>query len=725
MQAQPLFAFGQDCLQQIDRAEDGLFAVFTHQSRRRAVDVPRGTRYLRQTPRLARTQDGTVQRSQFFHATQHARQADAVILRDPAHPAAFEFQRNIVQPVRNRIRHLLQVRIRLARVKGPGKCCLFQDVARVMGGKGLQHAAELPRAFDHAGKVRARDFLAGAKSQNSAFDAHPHKVVFQRRLILQVNLGLAARHFVKRRLRDIQVTAVDHLRHLAEEEGQQQRADMRAIDIGVGHDDDLVVAQLPDVEFIPPDAGAKGGDQRANFLAAQHPVKARAFHVQDFALERQDRLVGPAAALLGRTAGAVAFHQKDFGLRRIAFLAVGQLAGQRGHVQRGLAARQLAGLTGGFAGQSGFDDLGDNLAGGAGIFLEPLGQLFVDQVFDRRAHFGRHQLVLGLAGEFRIGHLDGQHAGQPFTRVIAGELDLFLFGDARGLGIVVDRACQRAAKARKMRAAVALRDVVGKGQHRFMVAVIPPHRDFHRDPGALAHNIDRLWHDGGFRAVQIADIFPHAAFIEQFRPQRFRRTLILQQNAHAGIQEGQFAQAVFQRLEDIVEVREGLGRGQKAHLGAFFARRIADDAQMLYRVAMLKAGEIFLAVAPDAQFQPVGQGVDNGNANAMQATRHLVTVLVEFPACVQLGHDDFGGRNAFFRVNVHGDAPAIVAHRNRVVGVNPHRDGGGVTGQCLVNAIVHHLIDHVVQTRPIVGIADIHAWPLSDSLQPLENPDRV
>jgi hypothetical protein len=40
------------------------------------------------------------------------------------------------------------------------------------------------------------------------------------------------------------VPALDQLRHLPEEEGQQQRADMGAVHVGIGHDDDLVVAQL-------------------------------------------------------------------------------------------------------------------------------------------------------------------------------------------------------------------------------------------------------------------------------------------------------------------------------------------------------------------------------------------------------------------------------------------------------------------------------------------------
>ena len=41
---------------------------------------------------------------------------------------------------------------------------------------------------------------------------------------------------------------------------------MRAVDVRIRHDDDLVVTQLADVEFIAPDPGAKRGDERADLV---------------------------------------------------------------------------------------------------------------------------------------------------------------------------------------------------------------------------------------------------------------------------------------------------------------------------------------------------------------------------------------------------------------------------------------------------------------------------
>ena len=64
-------------------------------------------------------------------------------------------------------------------------------------------------------------------------------------LVGKCNLGgFAARELIKRRNGGVDVSLLDERTHEAEEERQKQRADMRAVDIGIGHDDDFVVAEL-------------------------------------------------------------------------------------------------------------------------------------------------------------------------------------------------------------------------------------------------------------------------------------------------------------------------------------------------------------------------------------------------------------------------------------------------------------------------------------------------
>ncbi len=123
-------------------------------------------------------------------------------------------------------------------------------------------------------------------------------------VVVDVVLLLLALDLVERRLGDVDVAALDQLRHLPVEERQQQRADVRAVHVGIGHDDDLVVAHLGDVELVGPDARADRRDHRADFLVVEHLVEARLLHVEHLAAQRQDRLELAVAALLGRAAGA-------------------------------------------------------------------------------------------------------------------------------------------------------------------------------------------------------------------------------------------------------------------------------------------------------------------------------------------------------------------------------------------------------------------------------------
>src|SRR3546814_20959832 len=101
------------------------------------------------------------------------------------------------------------------------------------------------------------------------------------------------------------MAALDQLRHLPEEEGEQERADVAAVHIGVGHDDDLVVAQLIDVELVATDAGSERRYQSPDLLRRQHLVEARPLDIQDFAAQRQDRLVLAVPPPLGRAAGQI------------------------------------------------------------------------------------------------------------------------------------------------------------------------------------------------------------------------------------------------------------------------------------------------------------------------------------------------------------------------------------------------------------------------------------
>ena len=152
--------------------------------------------------------------------------------------------------------------------------------------------------------------LAFATVEDKAFEPGVDEVFIQRGVVLEIHFGAAARDLIERRLGDVEVPGSDQLGHLAVEERQQQRADVRPVDVGVGHDDDLVVAKFLEVEFLAPDRSAKRLDHRPDLFRAQHAVESCALDVEYLALEWEDGLDFAIATLLGRAAGAVALDQE-------------------------------------------------------------------------------------------------------------------------------------------------------------------------------------------------------------------------------------------------------------------------------------------------------------------------------------------------------------------------------------------------------------------------------
>ena len=104
---------------------------------------------------------------------------------------------------------------------------------------------------------------------------------------------------------------------------------MRSIHIRIGHDNDLIVAQLCNIEVIAVAFGktaAKGVDHGFNLGVGQNLVDTGLFHVQDLASYRQDGLKIPVAGCLGRTACGISLHDENLASGSVPALTVGQLA---------------------------------------------------------------------------------------------------------------------------------------------------------------------------------------------------------------------------------------------------------------------------------------------------------------------------------------------------------------------------------------------------------------
>jgi hypothetical protein len=122
----------------------------------------------------------------------------------------------------------------------------------------------------------------------------------------------------------------------------------------------------------------------------------------------------------------------------------------------------------------------------------------------------------------------------------------------------------------------------------------------------------------------------------------------------------------------------------------------------------------------DLDDQPLRQRVDDRHAHAVKAARHLVAAAPELAAGVQHRQRDLDAGLLVLRVDVDGDAAAVVDDAAAAVGEEGHVDARAVARHRLVDRVVDDLPDEVVEAvearRP-----DVHAGPLADRFEAFED----
>jgi hypothetical protein len=128
------------------------------------------------------------------------------------------------------------------------------------------------------------------------------------------------------------------------------------------------------------------------------------------------------------------------------------------------------------------------------------------------------------------------------------------------------------------------------------------------------------------------------------------------------------------------------------------------------------------AVAGDLDLRAVSEGVDHRHADTVEATGHRVGLAVELPAGMQGRERHLDGGTLLGRMEVDGDAAAVVADLQATVVEDADRDALGMAREVLVDRVVDDLPHEVVQPAA-VGRSDVHRRTLPDALEPLEDAD--
>ena len=196
---------------------------------------------------------------------------------------------------------------------------------------------------------------------------------------------------------------LDQLAHLAEEERQQQRADVLAVHVGVGQDDDLAVADLGDVLGVA-DVHADGGDQAGDLLVLEQLLEAGLLDVEHLAAQRQDGLDRCGRGRSRPSRRPSRLRRGTARSRRGRGGAVHELAGQAAAAEDLLAVvERVAGLLRRDPGLGGEQHLLADPLRLLRVLLQVLGQDFVDDAGDDAVDLGVVQLDLRLRFELGSG----------------------------------------------------------------------------------------------------------------------------------------------------------------------------------------------------------------------------------------------------------------------------------------------------------------------------------
>ena len=291
--------------------------------------------------------------------------------------------------------------------------------------------------------------------------------------------------------------AADQIRHEAEQEGQKQGGDVSAVHVGVGHENDFVVAQ-PFQRKALQNPGAECGDHGFDLRVRGNLVHGSLLHVEDFAPQGQHGLIFPAAGSLGGAARGVSLHDEQLAVLRIAARTVRQLSGQGEAGEGGFPAGQVPGAFGRVLCLAGQHGLAANGLGRIRVLFQKQDHAVVYQTVHRGPGLAAAQLLFGLALKLWVLHADADDGGQTLGQLLAAEGRRGLLQQLKIPRTVVQRTHQGAVKTGYVGAALRGGNVVDKAVQALVVTRGVLNGKLHLNiPGILAAADDFAVKRGG------------------------------------------------------------------------------------------------------------------------------------------------------------------------------------------------------------------------------------
>lgn len=504
---------------------------------------------------------------------------------------------------------------------------------------------------------------------------------------------------------DVEVAATDDLGEELEEESDHQQADVHAVNVGVGGEDDVVVAEFFEVFF-----DVEGVLEEVELFVFVADFAREAEAVEGFAAQAEDGLGVDVAALGDAAGGAVAFGDEQG--REFALFVFGV------EVDAAVAEFFVVnfGAAGAFAGE--FLDAADVFAfffvglnffepgfGDVGVFVEVVVELLaegVDDVGAQVAALGFHHVgtEFGFGLRFEDGFLDFDADAADEAVADVGGIELFVKEGAGG-------GNHGFAEGGEVGAALGGVLAVDEGVDFVAVAA---------GVGESAFDVLTLEVDDGVEGIFGefgGDEVGEAVFAAEF--------FAVEDEGEAGVEPGVVAKHLAHEVESVaVVLSERFFVGMENDTGAAGFHGLNGSFHVAFDESAGELDGAHFAFAEGGDAEEVAEGVDGFDADAIESDGAFEGFAVVFGTGVDLGgaFDEFA----------QGDTAAVVAHGDHVV-FDFDLDFLAVAHDVFVDAVVENFleqdVDAVFGGGAIAEFANIHAGAETDVLTPVEGFDGV
>ena len=309
------------------------------------------------------------------------------------------------------------------------------------------------------------------------------------------------------------MTFLYDLWHESEEESHDKCVDVRTIDVGIGHDYNLVVAQFVDVSLlcivaINAKSHSDSLENDAYRLRFEHLMPLHFLHVKNLTTEWEYGLCVAITSLLSRATSGITLDEEYLSLLRVATRAVSELTWESSTSHRILTLHVFTCLASSDSGSSGEDNLLTYLLCFVRMLFEIVGESFAYSLLNGSCHFGVSELCLGLTFKLRFSNLDTDDSSDAFTEVFARYFYLCLFDllcESRLIvGIRLECACESGAESLEVSTAFDGVDIIDVGVDVLAVVSIIHDSDLDRHTVFLCLEVDDVIEEVGAVTIDVS-----------------------------------------------------------------------------------------------------------------------------------------------------------------------------------------------------------------------------